>query len=49
MFRSDYSSPMAGRMKSGGGGARTAVSINILGVGSDALNNVCLAKERQRP
>lgn len=50
MFRSDYSSPMVvGINHKGVGGARMVESINILGVGSDALNNVCLVKERQRP
>lgn len=33
----------------GEGVARMVAAINILGVGSDDLNNVCLAKERQRP
>lgn len=45
MFRSDYdySSPVVGRMNCRGK-VRAVKAINILGVGSDALNNVCLAK-----
>jgi hypothetical protein len=46
--QSDYSSPMVATM-SVKGNARIVLSINILGVGSNALNNVCLAEDRQGP
>lgn len=48
MIRSDHSSPVVGGMDCRGKHGMVEV-LNILGVGSDALNNVCLVIDRQRP
>lgn len=48
MIRSDHSSPVVGGMNCRGKRGMVEV-LNILGVGSDTLNNVCLVLDRQRP
>lgn len=47
MFRNDHSGPVVRKMNFRGK-AGLAKAINTLGVGSHALNNVCLAKREAK-
>lgn len=47
MFRRDFSSSIEGRVNCRGKAGK-GEAINILGVGLDAFNGVCLAKDRQK-